>query len=133
MAQAQIIRIAAAAITNEKRQMLLVRKNGTDAFIQPGGKIDAGETAVSALCRELREELALDVEPDDCRFLGRFYAEAANEIGATVEADVFRVRCDQQATAQAEIAEFIWYPGDDEEPVVLAPLTRDRVIPASGI
>jgi 8-oxo-dGTP pyrophosphatase MutT (NUDIX family) len=47
------IRTAAAVIDDGAGNVLLVRKAGTRAFMQPGGKIDAGESAVDALVREL--------------------------------------------------------------------------------
>ena len=50
-----IIRIAAALLIDPQGRTLLVRKRGTGAFMQPGGKIDAGETPVQigrASCRE---------------------------------------------------------------------------------
>ena len=50
------IRIAAALLIGSDGQTLLVRKRGTQAFMQPGGKIDAGEQPVEALARELRIE-----------------------------------------------------------------------------
>ncbi|WP_439615125.1 NUDIX hydrolase [Shinella sp.] len=57
------IRIAAALVLRENGETLLVRKRGTGAFMQPGGKIEPGETPKAALARELREEIGLDIAP----------------------------------------------------------------------
>jgi len=80
------IRIAAAVLIDKDGQTLLVRKRGTQAFMQPGGKIDAGEQPVEALVRELHEELNLRIDPADAMYLGQFSAPAANEPGCTVQA-----------------------------------------------
>ena len=64
------IRIAAALLIEPNGQTLLVRKRGTQAFMQPGGKIDAGEQPAEALARELHEELGLIIEPTDAVYLG---------------------------------------------------------------
>lgn len=124
------IRIAAAAILRDDGATLLVRKRGTSAFMQPGGKIDGDETPVNALRRELFEELALHIQPQDAEYLGRFSAPAANEPGCLVTAEMFRVQINAEVEAQAEIEEFRWvYPGSQNE-LELAPLTRDMVLPA---
>lgn len=124
------IRIAAAAIIRTDGATLLVRKRGTTAFMQPGGKIDVGETPVGALCRELYEELALDIGPEDAEYLGCFSAPAANEPDCVVKAEMFRVRFDGQIEPRAEIEEVRWlFPGAQDR-IELAPLTRDRVPPA---
>ena len=78
---AGVIVIVAAIITDDEGRLLLVRKRGTDRFMQAGGKIDAGETPATALMRELGEELAIEVLPGDLDYLGRFHAAAANEAG----------------------------------------------------
>jgi len=86
----RIIRIAAAVILDGDGRMLVVRKSGTDAFMQPGGKLEPGESAAECLARELHEELALVVALDELEPLGRFGADAANEAGWRVDCDVFR-------------------------------------------
>ena len=48
------IRISAALMDDDAGRLLLVRKAGTRWFMQPGGKVEPGETALSALERELR-------------------------------------------------------------------------------
>ena len=81
------IRIAAALLIGEDGQTLLVRKRGTQAFMQPGGKIDAGELTAQAQARELHEELNLCIDPNAAVYLGKFSAPAVNEPGFTVEAE----------------------------------------------
>ena len=83
------IRIAAAILIDQAGQTLLVRKRGTTAFMQPGGKIEAHELPVHALARELEEELGLQIDPAQATFLNSFSAPAANEPGFTVEAELF--------------------------------------------
>ena len=48
------IEVVAALIRNEHGHVLLVRKQGTRAFMQPGGKREPGEDDLAALARELR-------------------------------------------------------------------------------
>ena len=47
-----MIIIAAAIITDSQGRCLLVRKRGTEYFMQPGGKPEIGETPHAALIRE---------------------------------------------------------------------------------
>nr|WP_314480861.1 NUDIX domain-containing protein [uncultured Pseudomonas sp.] len=126
---ATIIRIAAALLLDPQGRTLLVRKRGTQAFMQPGGKIDAGETPVQALARELFEELGLQIDPAEAVRLGQFSAPAANEPGCEVQAELFRVDCAAPVTPAAEIEEVTWLAADQAPAVILAPLTRDLILP----
>jgi 8-oxo-dGTP pyrophosphatase MutT (NUDIX family) len=49
------IRIAAGLIVDHAGRVLLVRKRGTQTFMQAGGKIEPHESPVEALARELEE------------------------------------------------------------------------------
>lgn len=123
------IRIAAALLIEPNGQTLLVRKRGTQAFMQPGGKIDAGEQPAEALARELHEELGLIIEPSDAVYLGNFSAPAVNEPGYTVEADLFQVTIDEPVSPAAEIEEVRWIDPATDGDLILAPLTRDLILP----
>ena len=123
------IRIAAALLIGSDGQTLLVRKRGTQTFMQPGGKIDAGEQPAQALARELHEELGLQIDPAAAQYLGHFSAPAANEPGFTVEAELFEVRIDVPVTPAAEIEEVRWIDPAGDGGLQLAPLTRDLILP----
>ncbi|PIB64779.1 NUDIX domain-containing protein [Pseudomonas sp. 2822-17] len=123
------IRIAAALLIGADGRTLLVRKRGTQAFMQPGGKIDAGEQPAEALARELFEELNLRIDPNAAAYLGNFSAPAANEPGFTVEAELFQVQIDVPIAPAAEIEEVRWIDPAGDGGLVLAPLTRDLILP----
>ena len=124
------IRIVAALIDDGEGCVFLVRKRGTSAFMQPGGKGDPGETAFQTLLRELEEELAFSPDEADARFLGCFRADAANEPGRRVEAEMFHIRTPgREFTIGAELDEGIWVSAEDAVHLPLAPLTRDHVLP----
>ena len=125
----KVIRIAAALLIGADGKTLLVRKRGTQAFMQPGGKIDAGETPVVALARELHEELGLRVNPDEAAFLGEFTAKAANEPGFEVNCQLYRLDIKQDVLPAAEIEEVVWIDAEDVDHLNLAPLTRDSILP----
>ena len=123
------LRIAAAVLIDSSGQTLLVRKRGTQAFMQPGGKIDAGEQPLQALARELHEELNLRIDPGDAVYLGNFSGPAANEPGFTVNAEMFLLHIDVPVTPAAEIEEVRWIDPAGDGGLQLAPLTRDLILP----
>lgn len=128
------IHIAAALILDPAGRTLLVRKHGTVAFQQPGGKLELGETAAQAVIRELAEEIGLFADPASLLPMGRFSAPAANEPGQRVVADVFVLRLDSGAdiTPAAEIAEARWIDPAAPGAICLAPLTGDEILPRIG-
>jgi uncharacterized protein (TIGR00730 family) len=127
------IRIVAALIQDEANRVLLVRKRGTRAFMQPGGKLLPSEPPLAALDREVREELGCAVRPGSQLFLGTYTAEAANERGCVVEAALYRVELLGSVNAGAEIEEAIWIDAGRPCQLELAPLTREAVWPLATL
>jgi 8-oxo-dGTP diphosphatase len=128
-----VISIVAALIRDPAGRVLLVRKRGTAAFMQPGGKRDAGEDDVAALAREIDEELGCRVLPGSARALGVFDCAAANEPGRLVNAAVYSVDVTGDVVARAEIDELIWVDPASPPDIHLAPLTRDHVLPLARV
>ncbi len=125
----QTISVVAALIRDDEGRLLLVRKRGTVAFMQPGGKRDAGESDVAALAREIDEELGCRVVAGSARSLGLFDAPAANEPGFRVSAAVYAVDVEGPVRPRAEIEEAVWADAAMLSRLNLAPLTRDHVLP----
>lgn len=123
-----VVRIAAAVIRDQHGRYLLVRKRGTTTFMQAGGKIEQGEEPLSALQRELSEELGLEIDDRRVRYLGQFEAEAANEPNHVVVADLFDLVIDDPLVPAAEIEEIVWLAPSATEFPPLAPLTRRHVL-----
>jgi 8-oxo-dGTP diphosphatase len=123
-----VIRIAAAVISDSQGRLLLVRKRGTTAFMQAGGKIDEGEAPAQALIRELAEELNLFVDADALVSLGIFEATAANEPDHLVSAQLFALTSDSEMKPCAEIEDVVWVKVDEARLLALAPLTREHVL-----
>lgn len=124
-----VLRVAAAIITDLAGRTLLVRKRGTTAFMQAGGKIEQGESALQALVRELQEELGFEVDLDATEYLGSFKADAANEPETVIRAEVFAMATDRIMVPGDEIEQLLWIDTDEPEGVELAPLTRDAILP----
>jgi 8-oxo-dGTP diphosphatase len=124
------IHVSAAVILDAEGRLLLVRKAGTRAFMQPGGKPEPGESPSQTLSRELAEELGLRVDPTAMRSLGSFTAAAANEPGFLVVADVFEADIGSQLpVVAAEIAELRWITRAAAQALEVAPLARDYFLP----
>lgn len=125
-----LIKTVAAVICDSRRRVLLVRKRGSDIFIQPGGKREAGEDSLTALARELREELGVGFDDAAAVRLGEFEERAVHEAGMRVRAEAFLVAIEGTPRAAAEIEELVWVDPRDPGPVDVAPLSRRHILPA---
>src|SRR5690242_8865099 len=128
-----VISVVAALIRDEDGRVLLVRKRGTTAFMQPGGKRDPGESDIAALAREVVEELGCHIAESSARPLGVFECAAANEPDYKVRAAVYAVDVAGPVIPRAEIDQVVWVDPRALPDLPLAPLTRDHVLPLASI
>ncbi|MDT9594263.1 NUDIX domain-containing protein [Nocardioides zeae] len=120
--------VAAVCLQDADGRVLTVRKRGTERFMLPGGKIEAGETPEQTAVREIAEEIGVELR--DLALLGVFEGAAANEPGASLHSTVFTATTDGEPAAAAEIAEVRWVdPAAPPAGLPLAPMLEENVLP----
>ncbi|MCT2042584.1 NUDIX domain-containing protein [Pseudoclavibacter alba] len=129
----KVIVVSAVVLRDEDDRILTVRKRGTDRFMLPGGKPEAGESPVETAVREVAEELNVRLTEDALDLLGVVRAAAANEAGFEVEGTTFVAPAPVVASKiapAAEIEEIRWLNADaDTLPSDLAPMLEEQVLP----
>src|SRR5436305_14138717 len=105
-----MLRVAAVAVVEDGRLLLVSKTAAPEVFYLPGGKPEPGESAADCVRREVREELGVDLA--SLEFDHTIHAPAALE-GVPMAMDVFRAELAGVPVAAAEIAEIAWHrPGD---------------------
>src|SRR5262249_46596345 len=97
--------------------------------MQPGGKRDVGESDVTALSREIAEELGCRVRRASAQALGVFDLPARNGPGFQVTATVYAVEAEGPIKPAGEIHQIVWIDPHALPDLPFAPLTRDHVLP----
>ncbi|WP_377011928.1 NUDIX domain-containing protein [Arthrobacter sp. GCM10027362] len=125
-----VLTLSALVIRDRSGRLLLVRKRGTGKFMQPGGKLEPGESFAAAAVRELEEELGIRIQESELTPLGRWYGPAANEAGTYIDAGLFACSAARDPVPAAEIEEILWLdPAEAGRRDDLAPLLTEHVIP----
>lgn len=128
----KIVEVAAAVLQRADGSFLLAQRPADKIWAGywefPGGKVEAGETTLAALVRELREELGIEVKTA-YPWLTRVFAYPH----ATVRLSFFRVTAWEGALHPHEGQQFAWQylPQINVEPVLPAnsPILRALALP----
>lgn len=114
--------VCAAVIIDQGRILLTRRPDGKKLggyWEFPGGKVDPGESLTAALVRELREELAIDIE------VGRHLATVSHRYPwGEVFIHAFFCRWRSGTIRHLEVADHAWTSPDD--------LDSFRILPADA-
>jgi 8-oxo-dGTP pyrophosphatase MutT (NUDIX family) len=94
----------------KNRKLLLAYSKNKQCFYLPGGKIDDGESAMQALCREIEEELNVQLIESDLDYYTHITASAYGENnGVIMEQDCFLLNKRVEPKASAEIGELRFF------------------------
>lgn len=105
-----------AWIEIKNKKILSTRSIGKDTYYLPSGKREAGESDAEALCREIKEELSIEIQPDSIRLVGVFEAQAhGHPPGTLVRMTCYSAGYSGKIMAASEIAEVKWFRHADKE------------------
>jgi ADP-ribose pyrophosphatase YjhB (NUDIX family) len=100
----------AGLLVIQNRKLLLAFSINKACFYLPGGKIDTGETAEEGLCREIAEELNVQLHPQELNYYCHITAPAYGETkGIIMEQDCFLINKTITPVAAAEIGELKYF------------------------
>jgi 8-oxo-dGTP diphosphatase len=120
----------ASGIIIQNRKVLATRSIGKHIFIQPGGKLESGETEQQAVIRELNEEMGIKVSIDELEKIGDYYADAAGQVGKKLKVAAFLVKnFEGIPKPQSEVEEIRAFSSQVPEDVVLASILAHDIIP----
>jgi 8-oxo-dGTP diphosphatase len=107
-----------AWIEIKNKTILSTRSYNKDKYYIPGGKRESGESDQQALCREIKEELSVDLHPHTLQLMGIFQAQAhGHPEGTLVKMTCYSAAYTGTLKAAAEIEEIIWLQYADKDKI----------------
>jgi ADP-ribose pyrophosphatase YjhB (NUDIX family) len=104
----------AGSLVIQNRKLLLPYSRNKNCFYLPGGKIDEGETAARALCRQIAEEMSVTIGEDELKYHTHITAPAyGEENGIIMEQDCFFLHRKITPQPSAEIEELKYFSLND--------------------
>jgi 8-oxo-dGTP pyrophosphatase MutT (NUDIX family) len=113
----------------KNNRLLVQEEEGEQLYLLPGGRAEEGEGAIQALCREVREELGIELELPSLQYLGEFEDTAAGGHDALVHIDLYQGDFNGDMQPCSEVKRLVWFDKNDDWSK-LAPVTKNKILPA---
>ena len=97
----------------KENKLLLTYSRNKKAWYLPGGKIDDNETSLSALVREIKEELSLDLIEENLNYYCHITAEAFGENNLLMEQDCYLYQLNEEIKPTNEIEAVNYFSFDE--------------------
>ena len=120
------IKYALCIIRNNR--LLVKQEKELKYYTLPGGEAEKEEGAIQALCREIKEELGVEIDIATLNYLGGFQhnVNVQDDILFTVE--LYHGGVHGQLKPNPEINRLIWFSKNDDWNK-LSPVTKDKIMP----
>lgn len=107
-----------AWIEIQHKTILSTKSYNKDKYYIPGGKRESGESGEQALCREIKEELSVELHPGTLQLIGIFQAQAhGHPEGTLVKMTCYSAAYTGTLKAAAEMEELVWLQYSDKDKI----------------
>lgn len=124
-------KLVAGAVIHDRGRVLVVTRSAEDDFLPgidelPSGSVDAGETLLEGLNRELHEEVGLSADRVDAGFLATFdYTTGSGRLARQFTVSV--PLTGREIRLSEEHSSHLWVEPDDLDGMSLTPETKSVV------
>lgn len=126
------IYVAGLLLLNESCTELLLTRSESKMvphWILPCGSIEPGESSLEAMTREVKEELACDVDLKTISFIGEYEGPASGRLEQTVNIQLFKGKVLGTPKANEEIVEVKWFDASTIDNPMVSEIIKDKIIP----
>lgn len=116
--QPQKMIVVKVVIKSDQGNILLAKPSYKKSWQLPGGGVDDGEGPEEAAIREVREELSLNLHPDNLQLTGTIYKQDEELLFLVYEASGAIPEDTQLRVEEGEIADFQFANVDDVAPLL---------------
>ena len=104
-----IIRKVALAVFKDKKMLQVRTSQQEKVFYTLGGKIEAGESDVECLKREVKEEIGCDLEEGSLKFLKEFEDIAHGKKDTLLNVRMYEGKLKGEPKPSSEVVEIGWF------------------------
>src|SRR5262245_45197239 len=104
----KIIRKVGLAVFKNQQVLMVQTEFGKDAYYFLGGKIEAGESDLDCLLREVKEEADAEVDQNSLTFLGEFEAAAHGRENTVVIMRLYQGQLTTQPKPSSEVIGIVY-------------------------
>lgn len=108
---------------------MVCEKEGLYDFILPGGSIESGESDMECLKREIKEEMATEVDAEQVALIGEYVDVAAGDPTKDVMIRLYQGSLLGEPKPSMEILSFYWMSKNDPIFSRLSPILKNKVVP----
>lgn len=114
--------------------ILSTKSYNKDRYFIPGGKREPGETDEQALCREIKEELSVNLDKNTLQLVGIFQAHAHGHPPDTfVKMTCYTAAYTGQLKPAAEIEEMVWLTCADMDKIAAVDILIFHFLKEQGL
>lgn len=128
MTNPKIIRKISLAVFKDKKLLVGRSEDQQEVFYAVGGTVEEGESDIECLLREIKEELAAEIDKDSIEFLEEFEDIAHGRENTFVNIRMYTGRLLNEPKPSSEVVELAYFD-TSVDPKHLSQIAKTKIFP----